>query len=363
MDVFDKILSNKFTLLQMAIKKLDFIEASRKDSNNWKSLSDVPDGEPETYTMRDFNEYKKIEYRYFGIEKLLDTAYDSIKISYDQNLLAINRVKSNLEIAECPICLEDLNDENDLNFVIFKCCNVILCSECCFKTVFKYQLRGDCSNCRANIVLKDVIFMKSEDFDYDNLLSGFDEENINKNISLLHHPQQNQDEKDEKNDVSISKIDVIMDIVNGQVPSNREEVNVIIKNVMYGTDTNEEFKQEVKKVLIFSNYDGTFSKIIHELNAQSIKYLKLQGTAKQIDGIVKAFHASDVPIVLLINSIKHCNGLNLQCCTDIIFTHKILDKSIESQVCGRGQRIGRLSRLNIHYIVYNNEARFINVAA
>ena len=41
--------------------------------------------------------------------------------------------------------------------------------------------------------------------------------------------------------------------------------------------------------------------------------------------------------------------------TDLVFMHKILDKSIEAQVAGRGQRVGRRYELKIHYLLYDDE--------
>ena len=49
---------------------------------------------------------------------------------------------------------------------------------------------------------------------------------------------------------------------------------------------------------------------------------------------------------------KHCSGLNLQTATDLIFAHKIIDPNIETQVIGRGQRLGRTTTLKVHFMFY-----------
>ena len=91
------------------------------------------------------------------------------------------------------------------------------------------------------------------------------------------------------------------------------------------------------------------------LDAEKINYWKLGGTHKEINNIVELFTNCKKMCVLIINSTKHCAGLNLQSATDLIFAHKIIDVNVETQVIGRGQRIGRTSSLRVHYIMYQNE--------
>jgi SNF2 family DNA or RNA helicase len=109
------------------------------------------------------------------------------------------------------------------------------------------------------------------------------------------------------------------------------------------------------KVLIFANYEETLDKINIILIENEIKYWKLGGTHSSINNIVDEFTKYEGKCALIINSIRHCAGLNLQMCTDLVFAHKIFDANIETQVVGRGQRLGRLSTLRIHYMFYENE--------
>ena len=48
--------------------------------------------------------------------------------------------------------------------------------------------------------------------------------------------------------------------------------------------------------------------------------------------------------------------MNLEMTTDIIIFHKMNDE-LEKQVIGRGQRLGRTSQLNVHYLCYENEMK------
>ena len=58
--------------------------------------------------------------------------------------------------------------------------------------------------------------------------------------------------------------------------------------------------------------------------------------------------------VLMLNSKNFANGLNLEMATDIILYHR-MTQDMEQQVVGRGQRLGRTTPLNIHYLCHNNE--------
>jgi uncharacterized DUF497 family protein len=93
------------------------------------------------------------------------------------------------------------------------------------------------------------------------------------------------------------------------------------------------------------------SKLVEE----KIDYWQLHGTHSEIAATVDKFTKCAERCVLIVNSTKHCAGLNLQTATDLIFAHKIVDPNIETQVIGRGQRIGRTSQLRVHFMFYQNE--------
>lgn len=107
------------------------------------------------------------------------------------------------------------------------------------------------------------------------------------------------------------------------------------------------------KTLIFSSYDNTFNAIEKSLNDNKQKYCKISGNTNQINATIQKYKSGKVNILLL-NSSHFGSGLNLQMTTDIIFFHK-MSKDLEQQVIGRGQRYGRTSTLNLHFLCYDNE--------
>lgn len=123
--------------------------------------------------------------------------------------------------------------------------------------------------------------------------------------------------------------------------------------MMKGADYLPEAK--VRKVLIFANFDETLIEVIKELEKENIKYWKLQGGIGEISETANAFTQCNETCALVVNSTRHCSGLNLQTATDLIFTHRMIDPAVESQVAGRGHRLGRKSPLNIWYLAYENE--------
>jgi hypothetical protein len=103
-----------------------------------------------------------------------------------------------------------------------------------------------------------------------------------------------------------------------------------------------------KKILIFSNYNETFTIIRRFLEERKHNYLELRGTKEKRDNVIDSYKSGNVNILLL-NTIQSGAGLNLQETSDIILFHRINDYQ-KIQVIGRANRIGRKIELNVHYL-------------
>lgn len=101
-----------------------------------------------------------------------------------------------------------------------------------------------------------------------------------------------------------------------------------------------------KKILIFSNYNETFTIIKKFLEERKLTYLELRGTKEKRDNIIDLYKTGNVNILLL-NTIHSGAGLNLQETSDIILFHRIHEYQ-KIQVIGRANRIGRKIELNVH---------------
>ena len=103
-----------------------------------------------------------------------------------------------------------------------------------------------------------------------------------------------------------------------------------------------------KKILIFSNYNETFTVLKKFLEKKELSYLELKGTKEQRDNTIDSYKTGNVNILLL-NTIHSGAGLNLQETSDIILYHRIYEYQ-KIQVIGRANRIGRKIPLNVHYL-------------
>lgn len=400
-DIFQKILGIRYEQYINCIKVLDFIQKNINKTFPKIEYDNKEDNEKYTYTKKDLNNRVPILYNYPGIKTLLS---ESIAI-YTENKetcgKAIERVKNNIRQGECPICLNSLVGAD---VVIIKCCSLILCKTCCVSTLnskYANEWLGNCSNCRALLNIKDLIFLNN-DFDLNAIIkdkvddtigsdSGLDsdsdsgsdsdsdsdvssdsgsdvssdsEKDISSNINSASKDtdadimEKLSIENDNKIPLNLrSKINAIVDIIRRRcdIPE-QKRVDINLDNLNKGTRVNNvDYIQPYTKTLIFSSYDESIEYIKTELQSRNIKCKQLCGTFSNISKAVDEFNNAKERYVLIANNIKYCAGLNLQKATDLIFLHRILNKNIETQVFGRCQRLGRTCQPRIHFLLYNNE--------
>lgn len=339
-DIFQKMLGDKYNMYTKSVKMLRFIDTI--DDFTLLDMKLNPDP-TEKYGKKDLLELKMPRYKYKNLTTLLRTSVEEFKEKKNISGLSIQRVKDNIKNGECPICDMEFRDasEEETDIIILKCCSLIICSDCCFNGVFKNKQasRGICSRCRSTIDIMGLIYIKGT-FDLDTIVKyEFDEKKSKKAGDV------------EK--INQTKMDTVADIINGKTPPGEKKVQVVIHNLMGGKKTLP--SQEIKKVLVFSNFNETLKKMAARLKKDEIKFWYLKGSNREISNISAEFEKYKGSCALLINSVTHCAGRNFQMCTDLVFMHVIHDKNIESQVAGRGQRLGRTSTLNIRYLLYENE--------
>jgi SNF2 family DNA or RNA helicase len=343
-DIFESMLGDKYTKYKKSISVLTYIEEIEPLQGNRASMNENPD-ENDTYTKKDLINGREIKYNYPNLKSIIENTKAEYMEIKRESSFAIERVKTNIKAGECPICIGDLVDDD---IVIAKCCGTIICGLCCFGTIFnKNNTRGQCSNCRAILNYTNLIYLNSE-FDLSKIVEEVFEE-----------PEPEPEEKKEIN-IARNKNMAIIDIIKGIKPKEQICIDISINNLMKGTCALPDNK--FNKVLIFANYEETLNSIIKDLKSAKIDYWKLSGSHSEINKTVELFTNCNNTCVLIINSTKHCAGLNLQTATDLIFAHKIIDPNVETQVIGRGQRLGRTSCLKIHYILYDNEYKSMKLS-
>ena len=125
-------------------------------------------------------------------------------------------------------------------------------------------------------------------------------------------------------------------------PTKEESLVNILKNA---TDN--------QKFIICSNHHNSFINIKAELTNHSITFKMLKGNSNILDKTIQDYKNGLVN-VLLLDAENYGSGLNLEMTTDIIIYNNLGD-SLEKQVIGRGQRLGRKNPLTVTYLQYNNE--------
>jgi SNF2 family DNA or RNA helicase len=118
----------------------------------------------------------------------------------------------------------------------------------------------------------------------------------------------------------------------------------------------ETFKEKGRKMLIFSNYYKSFTKIAQILETNGVKFKEIKGTGSSVNNTIKMYKETDDLNCLLLNSTNAGAGLNLENTTDLVLYHN-MSSEVSIQVVGRAQRPGRTSPLNIYRLVYDNEQR------
>lgn len=350
-DIFQKILGEQFIQYETSSKIVSFIEKHKTDER--LPASEIP--EDDKYGKKCLLAFRVPKYNYPNLKNIFETTYDEYKKIKEKSGLAIQRVKDNIKHGECPICCIEFSELSDEEaYVIMKCCGVIICSICIFGAVFKDKsIRGICSNCRANATIKNIVYVKS-DFNMESVLNdSFEDKSQKEEIA----PKEKEKAKEIPKERT--KENIIVSIIKGEPVADTKNAEVVVPNLMKGSNE-VNFESEIKKVLIFGNYDESLENIKKTIVENKIQCFKLGGTYQEITSTVKKFESSKETSVLLINSLMHCAGLNLQFATDLIYTHRIMDPNIESQTMGRIQRIGRKTTAKIHYVLYENEVYAIS---
>lgn len=168
---------------------------------------------------------------------------------------------------------------------------------------------------------------------------------LNKNISfydkilILFHKVKCEDNCDNKKDCIIKNIDSIS--YNNSKIRNIEQ---IFKNIDKTKD----------KILIFSDFTGSFKIISNMLEKYEIKYTELDGgNIKLIDKSLDLYKNKDTTVLMIDSSSQGC-GINLENTSHLIFIHKT-SEILYNQILGRALRPGRTCQLKIITFLNKNE--------
>lgn len=375
-EIFKALLQKNYTLLADANKMLDNFENyfDKIDLSKLPHFTENPD-QNDTYTRKDMRNMRPINWRYPNLKSSLVEEKQKWLDVKKQCENCLNKFRDSIKNNECQVCNLEL-DDTDENYAILPCCHEIIHADCAVKgcnfnkvkTLDGSTIVGNCPFNKNHIVYIDKLCFIKNSVDLKNIT--FDYKNV--------------EHKEEHNPTNRSKYEALLDIVNGIVPDEQTKCSIDIKELMkskmdlpppvyeskitdarkilsiYGKKTTNytlgwiapEWKP---KVIIFANFDETLNKVEDEFKKNAINYGRLGGDVNNFRDIIYKFTVGLIDNLLIKSSI-HCASLNLQCATDLVFAHHIIDYNIRAQVCGRIQRTGRKSNAKIHFILYENEA-------
>lgn len=111
------------------------------------------------------------------------------------------------------------------------------------------------------------------------------------------------------------------------------------------------------KFILFSNHDGSFSRLQGTLNSSNIESRQLKGQSSIQTRVLDEFRTGQIKVIML-NS-RYCgSGIDIHEATDVIL-YQAFDEGTTQQVCARADRVGRTTQLRVHHLYHYNELKDI----
>ena len=385
-DIFEKMYENEFK----AYKKIKVLD--QRLSRIHKYYREVLVYKPPNKISNDVLNYLKqlisegneeelkvkwTDFSHDVLEKYINTVIETTKKNLEQKTISIKRVVSNFQEGTCPITFEDLKDSE---ISILKCCGVVLSRE-----GLNSVRNGLCPACRKPIENSNIL-------DISNVTDIVIEEDITK-IEIEENTE-NVEESTRNLTSNELEVDDLIGLMSGSItsdiPYNSPDIAALTSNkensvLKLITQDNPNIEQvgeyykvfgggeystlENKKFIIFASsidairsmiYENPESKKGNRFVKNNISYAELKGMHSKTAENIKRYrlpnsHPSSIKVLIITSKSQAFAGLDLQCTTDIIFLNRIKDPNIEKQMIGRALRLGRTNKLDIHYLMFNNE--------
>ena len=109
------------------------------------------------------------------------------------------------------------------------------------------------------------------------------------------------------------------------------------------------------KIIVFSEYEGSFTPVATELNKNKIAFetMKTTSTTKQIGDMLERL-SNGTTKILMLSSRAFGSGLNIPQATHVLIYHK-MPNNMAMQCIGRAQRVGRTSPLTVIQLLTEEE--------
>lgn len=335
-DIYRKILMDEYDLYKNACDTIKFINTISFTPQN----ENVPKDDQYLEVENLIHTKNPIVHTMAGIDAILSNILKinkAKKEKYGNVLEKLWRAQTECQICKFPLCSGDLKIDEDIDedikgIIILTCCGAMFCNNCGVKGCdFKRSggnIKGTCPNCLLSIKPSCMIFL------------GVAQQLSDEVIEPIEQPK-------------YCKLPYLLTIINGILPAEAQEIKCTFDTLMAGT-IEYEGDRTYPKVLVFTKFKRTLQLVIEFLQGQNIPFLVLIGTPAEKLQQVKLMQSTDIRVMLLLTS-TDCAGLNLQFMTDCVFMHKLKNEAVEGQCIGRCQRIGQITGLRVHYLLYHYE--------
>lgn len=240
-------------------------------------------------------EYKKtLEYSTEALKQKAIEAQEQKIASIESRISAIQERLKRAKEQTCPICYCDLTNPS-----VTPCCQQLFCFACLCESLKRV---ASCPLCRARIDnVKDIKVLGQ--------------------TAVQTQPQ--------------------------ELPKTNSLLNKNDSFVKFMKDN------PTARVLMFSSYDASFTKLEDSLDAADIKYSMLNGSQLRIAKLLREFKSGKYN-VLFLNARNMGAGLNIESATHVMLFHR-MSAELESQIIGRANRLGRTNPLEVVYLIHENE--------
>lgn len=305
------------------------------------------------------------------LQKQLASCKELIETTQEKLDLLLDRLKEN---NCCPLCYTEFGEKKK---VISPCCKNIICYECAERWYHKLN-KTNCIYCNTEntklehfILIKndvdeshphgkcticDDIFEKEEDAFYANCCSTpackkciheWYYQLLKKECLFCHNQEILHDDFKNKSEHQ----EMTKNIQNGIRYINKSKLEFIEYFLMTKVHRHS-------KIIFCSQFPKIFNDLKKMLEKYNIGYIELDdGNIEGIQKNIFEYHYGNIHVLLLNSNLFGC-GLNLQISTDVLFLHKT-DHELQRQIIGRAQRPGRKNRLQVWFIMHENEHYYI----
>jgi hypothetical protein len=352
----NKVAQNEKEALDILVKdKIDIIEMEKLRIDDLKKAINIYGG--------DENNSISSDNRVIILKKQLEKAVSSLEESETKLNLIRDRLKEN---NCCPLCYDELDETQ--NKVVSECCKNTMCYKCP-NNWFNKMKKTACIYCnQADVKFEDYVVIKPLkenccilcEKEYENITEQYYSDCCKKKSckSCLEDWYQ----KLLKDKCPFCHTEEIL-IDDFKTNAEHEEIKLNKDaGIKYTKKTKLEFMEffiRTKiyakcKIIFCTNYIRIFNDLKRLLNQYFINYIELDdGNINDISESITQYTNGNMNVLLLNSNLFGC-GLNLECTTDIVFLHKT-EEELEKQIIGRAQRHGRKNKLNLWYLMHENE--------